>query len=127
MTEDDPDRYVVVEQRGGHRSVFGPQFLVHGSQVLGLGAVEPAQSPRADAVGGAAGRRGEGCVIRAGREVRFRRHRDRSETEVDPVSEELMESQSIRVTKYGVWAVSYGPRVWVAIQTDALLISRECR
>ncbi|WP_256340982.1 hypothetical protein [Streptomyces sp. S-2] len=62
MTEDHPDRHVVVEQGGGDRAVLGAELLEEpGGVALGLGSVEPAQpagserSDRVRAVGGAAG------------------------------------------------------------------------
>ncbi|BFO20077.1 hypothetical protein SHKM778_64650 [Streptomyces sp. KM77-8] len=53
VAEDHPQRNVVVDQRGCHRAVLGPQLLVQRLQVRGL--VEPAQPSGALTVRGAAG------------------------------------------------------------------------
>lgn len=67
MAEHHPDRHVVVEQHGGDRTVLVAEFLVQGSQVLRLGAVEPVEPAGTSAVGGATRRRVEGEVVRTGR------------------------------------------------------------
>ncbi|WP_417820296.1 hypothetical protein [Streptomyces caeni] len=57
VAEHHPDGNVVVEQRGGHGTVFRTEFLVQGPQVPCLGAVQPVHSAGSAAVGRAAGRR----------------------------------------------------------------------
>jgi hypothetical protein len=89
VAEHHPDRHVLVQQHGGHGAVFGAEFLVHGSQVLRLGTVQPAQPAGARAVRGAAGGRAEPGVVRVGRGVGSGVTVIAPRTEVDPVSGEL--------------------------------------
>lgn len=71
MTEDHPDRHVVVEQGGGDRAVLGAELLEEpGGVALGLGSVEPRSPPANGPTGSApwAGQPGGGPAGVPGKE-----------------------------------------------------------